>query len=254
MTGTTDDLATIAGWLRESRYTVALTGAGISTESGIPDFRGPQGVWTKNPEAEKRATLQHYMANRDARVANWQNRIASPLWEAEPNAGHYALAELERKGKLQFLVTQNVDGLHVKAGTSLDRFVEIHGNVREFRCMNCTDRGPIERVLDRVRGGEEDPPCRSCGGILKTATISFGQGLVAEDLERAQEEAARAEVFLGIGSTLSVYPIAYTPAIAVRAGAKLVVINAEPTEYDDYAAAILREPIGTVLPELVSRV
>ena len=120
--------------------------------------------------------------------------------------------------------------------------------------MNCTDRGPIERVLDRVRGGEEDPPCRSCGGILKTATISFGQGLVAEDLERAQEEAARAEVFLGIGSTLSVYPIAYTPAIAVRAGAKLVVINAEPTEYDDYAAAILRDPIGTVLPELVSRV
>lgn len=254
MTAATDDLDTIAAWLRESRYTVALTGAGISTESGIPDFRGPQGVWTRNPEAEKRATLQHYLSNRDARIANWQNRIASPLWEAQPNAGHFALAELERKGKLQFLVTQNVDGLHIKAGTSVERFVEIHGNVREFRCMNCTDRGPIERVLDRVRGGEEDPPCRSCGGILKTATISFGQGLVPEDLDRAQEEAARAEVFLGIGSTLAVYPIAATPAIALRASAKLVIINAEPTEYDDYAHAILREPIGTILPALVERV
>jgi NAD-dependent deacetylase len=250
----TADLDTIAAWLRESRYTVVLTGAGISTESGIPDFRGPQGVWTKNPEAEKRATLQHYLSNREARIASWQNRIASPLWEAQPNAGHLALAELERKGKLQFLVTQNVDGLHVKAGTSIERFVEIHGNVREFRCMNCTDRGPIERVLDRVRGGEEDPPCRSCGGILKSATISFGQGLVPEDLERAQEEAARTEVFLGIGSTLSVYPIAATPAIALRAGAKLVVINAEPTEYDDHAHAILRDPIGVVLPALVARV
>ncbi len=254
MTGPIDDLDTIAGWLRESRYTVALTGAGISTESGIPDFRGPQGVWTKNPEAEKRATIQHYLSNRGARVANWQNRIASPLWEAQPNAGHFALAELERKGKLQFVVTQNVDGLHLKAGTSPDKFIEIHGNVREFRCMNCTDRGSIERVLDRVRGGEEDPPCRSCGGILKTATISFGQGLVADDLERAQEESARAAVFLGIGSTLAVYPIAYAPAIALQAGAKLIVINAEPTEYDELAHAILRDPIGTVLPALVERV
>jgi NAD-dependent deacetylase len=205
----------VAGWIRESSYTVALTGAGISTESGIPDFRGPQGVWTRDPEAEKRATLQHYMANRDARVAGWKNRISSPLWEAQPNAGHFALADLEKKGKLQFLVTQNVDGLHLKAGSSPERFVEIHGNVREFRCMSCTDRGDIERVLDRVRGGEEDPPCRSCGGILKTATISFGQGLVAEDMLRAEVESEKAEVFLAVGSTLGVYPIANAPAIAL---------------------------------------
>ena len=254
MPSTGADLDTIAGWLRESAYTVALTGAGISTESGIPDFRGPQGVWTKNPEAERRATLQHYLSDREARVASWKNRIASPLWEAQPNAGHLALAELERKGKLQFLVTQNVDGLHVKAGTSSQRLVEIHGNVREFRCMNCTDRGPIERVLDRVRAGDEDPACRSCGGVLKTATIAFGQVLVADDLRRAEEESEKAQVFLAIGSTLSVYPIAYAPGIALHAGAKLVIVNAEPTEYDEYAHAIVRDQIGTVLPAIVERV
>jgi NAD-dependent deacetylase len=180
--------------------------------------------------------------------------LGSTLGEAEPNAGHHALADLERKGKLHFLVTQNVDGLHLKAGTSPERLVEIHGNVREFRCMNCTDRGDIERVLDRVRGGEEDPPCRSCGGVLKTATISFGQGLVAEDLARAEQEAARAEVFLAVGSTLGVYPIAYTPAIALERGAKLLIVNQGPTEYDEYAHAIFGERIGEVLPALVGRV
>jgi NAD-dependent deacetylase len=247
-------LDTVAGWLRASSYTVALTGAGISTESGIPDFRGPDGLWTKNPAADRRANLQYYLADRDVRIASWKNRVSSPLWEAQPNAGHRALAELERKGKLQFLVTQNVDGLHVKAGTSLDRFVEIHGNVREFRCMNCTDRGDIERVLARVRAGEEDPPCRSCGGILKSATISFGQGLVAEDLRRAEEESERAEVFLAIGSTLGVYPIANAPGIALYHGAKLIIVNNAPTEYDDHAHAILRDQIGEVLPALVARV
>jgi NAD-dependent deacetylase len=194
------------------------------------------------------------MANRDARVASWRNRVNSPLWEAQPNAGHFALAELERKGKLQFLVTQNVDGLHLKAGTSPERFVEIHGNVREFRCMNCTDRGDIERVLDRVRGGEEDPACRSCGGILKTATISFGQGLVREDMLRAEVESERAEVFLAVGSTLAVYPIANAPGIALYNGAKLVIVNDGPTEYDEHAHAIFRDRIGEVLPAVVERV
>jgi NAD-dependent deacetylase len=151
-------------------------------------------------------------------------------------------------------VTQNVDGLHLKAGSSPERFVEIHGNVREFRCMSCTDRGDIERVLDRVRGGEEDPPCRSCGGILKTATISFGQGLVAEDMLRAEVESEKAEVFLAVGSTLGVYPIANAPAIALYNGAKLVIVNDAPTEYDEHAHAIFRDQIGEVLPALVARV
>lgn len=248
------DIEMVAGWLREARSVVVLTGAGISTESGIPDFRGPNGVWTKDPGAEKRATLQHYLANRDARVQGWQNRLGSTMRDAEPNAGHRALAELEAKVKLQTLVTQNIDGLHLKGGTSPERFIEIHGNVREFRCMNCTDRGSIERVLDRVRAGEEDPPCRSCGGILKTATISFGQSLVREDLERAEAAAMGCDLFMAIGTTLGVYPAAGLPAAALRYGARLVILNDAETPFDQVAHAIFREPIGVVLPEIVALV
>jgi NAD-dependent deacetylase len=245
----------IAGWLRESRNTVVLTGAGISTESGIPDFRGPQGVWTTNPGAERMATLQHYMSDREARVRSWRNRLDSPMLRgAEPNAGHFALAQLESKGKLQTLVTQNVDGLHVKAGSSLARMVEIHGNVREFVCMSCGDRGPIESILDRVRAGEGDPPCVRCGGIVKTATISFGQNLVPEDLARAEQAAARCDLFLAVGTSLTVYPVAYLPGQALRRGAKLVILNAQETPYDDRASAVLRDQIGQALPNIVSLV
>lgn len=252
-----DDEATIeqvAEWLRYSSNTVVLTGAGISTESGIPDFRGPQGVWTKDPGAEIRATIQHYMANRDARVAAWKNRRNSPLMGAEPNPGHLALAQLEQKGKLHTLVTQNVDSLHLKAGNSLSRMIEIHGTVRDFMCMDCGERGAIERVMARVDAGEDDPPCRTCGGILKSATISFGQNLVAEDLERAQMAAATAEVFLAIGTSLVVTPVAYLPQYALQAGAKLVIMTAEETPYDRAADAILRGPIGEVLPRVVELV
>ena len=205
----------VAGWLKASNNTVVLTGAGISTESGIPDFRGPQGVWTRDPEAEKRATIQHYMASREARVASWKNRRNSPFMDAQPNAGHLALAELENKGKLQTLVTQNIDSLHIKAGNSLARIIEVHGTVRDFVCMGCGERGPIERVLARVDAGEEDPPCRTCGGILKSATISFGQNLVPEDLERAQAAASTCDVFLAIGTSLTVTPVAYLPRYAL---------------------------------------
>lgn len=245
---------TVASWLREANAVVVLTGAGISTESGIPDFRGPQGVWTKDPEAERRATLQYYMANRDARVASWKGRRTSPLLDAQPNAGHLALAELERKGKLDLLVTQNVDSLHLKAGNSLSRLIEIHGTVRDFTCMGCGERGPIERVFARVDAGEEDPPCRTCGGILKSATISFGQNLVPEDLERAQGAASSCDLFLAIGTSLGVYPAAYLPQEALQNGARLVIINAQETPFDRYASAVLREPIGTVLPKIVALV
>lgn len=248
-------LEMIAGWLRESRNTAVLTGAGISTESGIPDFRGPQGVWTKNPGAERMATLQHYMADREARVRSWRNRIESPMLAgAEPNPGHFALAELERKGKLQTLVTQNVDGLHLRAGTSPGRLIEIHGNVREFMCMGCGARGPIESVLNRVRAGEDDPACAGCGGILKTATISFGQDLVPEDVARAEEAAASCKCFLAIGTSLTVYPVAYLPQQALRRGAQLVIINAQETPYDGLASAVLRDQIGAVLPGIAALV
>lgn len=244
----------VAGWLKASNNTVVLTGAGISTESGIPDFRGPQGVWTRDPEAEKRATIQHYMANREARVASWKNRRNSPFMDAQPNAGHLALAELENKGKLQTLVTQNIDSLHIKAGNSLARIIEVHGTVRDFVCMGCGERGPIERVLARVDAGEDDPPCRTCGGILKSATISFGQNLVAEDLQRAQNAASTCDVFLAIGTSLTVTPVAYLPRYALQAGAKLVIMNAQETPYDSAANALIRGQIGEVLPAIVDLV
>jgi NAD-dependent deacetylase len=246
-----DDLALIAGWLRGAAHVGALTGAGISTESGIPDFRGPQGVWTKNPGAEKTATLHHYMSDPEVRRRAWRNRLESEVWRAQPNAAHRALVELERKGALHGLVTQNIDGLHHLAGHATERVVEIHGNVREVKCMACGWRGPMVETLDRVRAGEEDPPCLDCGGILKSATISFGENLVPDDLARAQAMAARSDVYLAIGSSLTVYPAAALPEIALRRGARLVVMNAQDTPFDDLADAVLRDRLGDVLPALV---
>ncbi len=245
-------LGTARAWIREAEKVVALTGAGISTESGIPDFRGPQGVWTKNPEAEKMATLQHYMSDPEVRRRAWKNRLASAAWAAKPNAGHRALVELERCGKLATIITQNVDGLHQKAGTSPEIVVEIHGTLLEVMCMRCGERAPMERALERVRAGEEDPPCRSCGGILKSATISFGQNLVHEDLVRSQEAAETCDLMLAIGSSLSVYPIAGVVPIAKRAGARVVIVNAEPTAMDDAADLVIRGAIGELLPRLTA--
>jgi NAD-dependent deacetylase len=238
-------------WIDEARCVVALTGAGISTESGIPDFRGPQGLWTKNPGAEKMATLQHYMADPEVRRRSWRHRLESPMWTVEPNPGHRALVDLEKRGKLHGLITQNVDGLHHKAGSSPALVIEIHGNVREVVCMDCGERAPMERALARVRAGEEDPPCRSCGGILKSATISFGQSLVEEDLRRAELAARECDLLLAIGSTLGVYPIAAVVPIAKRCGARIAIVNAEPTEMDELADAVLRGSIGEILPRLV---
>jgi NAD-dependent protein deacetylase/lipoamidase len=230
---------------------VVLTGAGISTESGIPDFRGPQGVWTRDPKAEKMATIQHYVADPEVRKRAWQSRLESPAWTAEPNAGHRALVFLERRGKLDTLITQNVDGLHVKAGSDPARIVEIHGTMREVVCLSCNERAPMERALARVRAGEADPACRSCGGILKSATISFGQALVRDDLERAQRAAERCDLLLAVGTTLAVFPIAGVVPVAREAGARLIILNAEPTAMDDLADVVLRGSIGQVLPRLV---
>jgi NAD-dependent deacetylase len=247
----TDSIDTVRSWIAASRCLVALTGAGISTESGIPDFRGPQGLWTKNPEAEKMATLQHYVADPGIRKRAWRHRLESGMWRARPNAGHQALAELERRGLLDTLITQNVDGLHQAAGSDPARIVEIHGTVHEVTCLSCGERAPMERALARVRAGEEDPPCRSCGGILKSATISFGQNLVMEDLRRAERAAERCDLLIAVGTTLGVYPIAGVVPIAKSAGARIVIVNGGPTEMDDAADALLRGPIGEILPRLV---
>jgi NAD-dependent deacetylase len=251
----TEDLdrqvAVVRGWIDSARRVVVLTGAGISTESGIPDFRGPQGVWTKNPEAEKQATIQHYVADKAVRKRAWRARLDSPAWSAKPNAGHRSLVDLERRGKLDTLITQNVDGLHQAAGSSRERVVEVHGTWREVTCLACGERAPMERALARVRAGEEDPPCRSCGGILKSATISFGQSLVPEDILRAQNAARGCDLMLAIGTKLSVWPVAGVVPVAKDAGARVVILNAEPTDMDSLADVILRGAIGEILPRLV---
>ena len=245
-------IETARGWIEASRRIVVLTGAGISTDSGIQDFRGPKGLWTKNPAAEKMASIEHYLGDPAVRRAAWQNRLHSPAWQAKPNAGHFAVAQLERLGKLEALITQNVDGLHQAAGNSAEKVIEIHGTIHEVSCLKCGDRAPMERALERVRAGEEDPPCRSCGGILKSATISFGQSLIEDDLARSQRVAEDCDLLLAVGSTLGVYPAAGAVPIAQQAGARIVILNAEPTELDHLADVLLRGSISQILPQLVA--
>lgn len=245
-------IARVRSWIRASTRIAVLTGAGISTDSGIPDFRGPRGLWTRNPGAERMATLQNYLADPEVRRRAWRSRIEMWGEGRRPNAGHRALVELERRGRLLALVTQNVDGLHQEAGSSPDLVVEIHGTMREVVCMSCGERRPMAHAIERVRAGEEDPACLVCGGILKSATISFGQNLVPEDLSRAERAAESCDLLLAIGSTLSVFPAAGMVPIAKRAGARVVILNAEPTEMDGLADAVIRGSIGTVLPRLVA--
>ena len=245
-----DDVARVTSLLTKATRIVALTGAGISTESGIPDFRGPQGVWTKNPLAEKLSNIHHYMSDPDVRKLAWQSRLDHPAWRAEPNAGHGALADLERRGRLHALITQNIDGLHQRAGNSAGKVIEVHGTMREVMCMSCSWRGPMQETLDRVRAGEDDPPCVRCGGILKSATISFGQPLVTSVINRAFRAATEADLLIAIGTSLQVYPIAAVVPEAKTRGARVVILNAEPTPFDEAADAVLNQPIGEVLPAI----
>lgn len=247
-----DQILRVREWIDATDKIAVLTGAGISTDSGIPDFRGPSGVWTKNPEAEKMATLQTYLAEPAVRERAWQWRLETEKNKKSPNAGHAALVDLERSGKLDTLVTQNVDGLHQAAGSNPDRVVEIHGTLESVECLSCGERAPMQRALARVEAGEVDPPCRTCGGILKSATISFGQGLVRRDLERAERAAKTCDLLLAIGTTLAVYPIASMVPVAHESGARIVILNGEATEMDGLADAVLRGSISEILPQLTA--
>jgi NAD-dependent deacetylase len=229
---------------------VVLTGAGISTESGIPDFRGPRGVWTRNPAAEKQSTIQHYLADADVRKAAWRARVDSPAWTAEPNAGHRALVTLERRGKLHALVTQNIDELHQRAGSSPAKVVEVHGSMRRVMCWECGRRAPMAEALARVRAGEDDPSCPDCGGVQKSDTISFGQSLIPEVIDRALRVAGEADLLLAVGTTLQVQPVAGMVPIAARAGAGIVIVNDQETAMDAIADVVLRARIGDVLTDI----
>ena len=237
-------------WVAAAERVVVLTGAGISTDSGIPDFRGPQGVWTRNPKAEKLSDIRYYMADPEVRRLAWQSRLDHSALSARPNAGHLALVELERRGKLHALITQNIDELHQIAGNSPEKVIEVHGTLRKAICMGCGWRGPMQETLERVRAGEADPPCLACGGILKSATISFGQALVPEVIDRALAVAAQADLLVAVGSTLQVYPVAGAVPAAKAAGAKVAIVNRDPTAMDDIADAVLPGSISEILPRV----
>jgi NAD-dependent deacetylase len=243
-----DPIDIVKSWIAAARRIVVLTGAGISTDSGIPDFRGPQGVWTTNPAAEQQSTLQSYLADPQVRRAAWRSRLAHPAWTARPNRGHLALVELERRGKLHALITQNIDELHQLAGNAQELVIEVHGTMRRVMCWGCGQRSPMPEVLERVRAGEADPACRACGGILKSDTISFGQALVPAVIDRAMAAAGVTDLLLAVGSTLQVYPVAGVVPVAKQVGARIVIVNNQPTPMDSLADALLRGPIGDVLP------
>ena len=241
----------ISTWLERATRVVVLTGAGISTASGIPDFRGPEGLWKRDPAAEKLSDIRYYVNDPAIRRKAWLARRDSPVWQASPGAGHYALVRFEQSGRLHTLVTQNIDGLHQLAGSADERVIEIHGTLRQVTCLQCSYRVAMAVVLKRLADGEEDPDCPDCGGILKSATISFGQSLVANDLARAEQAARECDLLLAVGSTLSVFPIAGLVPIARKAGARVVIINAEPTAMDDLGDAVLMGDIELLLPQLI---
>ncbi len=230
---------------------VVLTGAGISTDSGIPDFRGPRGLWTLDPKAGRMSDIRHYVADPEVRRLSWQSRLAHPAWTAHPNPGHRALVSLERRGRLHALITQNIDGLHQRAGSSSDLVIEVHGTLHVAVCLECGRRLPMPLVLDRVRAGEEDPPCQACGGILKSDTVSFGQPLEAAVIHRAMRAASDADCVIAVGTTLQVYPIAAVVPAAKASGASLIILNAQATPFDDIADVTLPGSISEVLPALI---
>lgn len=250
-----DDAARL---LRTARRITVLTGAGISTDSGIPDFRGPNGLWTKNPAAEKAASLDAYLESAEVRRFAWQNRLHSAAWTAQPNAGHLALVELERRGRLHRLVTQNVDGLHQRGGHQAERVLEVHGTMHYSRCWRCSDRRPMLDTLVRVRAGDDDPHCLVCQGsgyigVLKSDTISFGQKLDALVIDAALAAAQDCDVLLVVGSSLQVFPVANMVPRARAHGVPILIINGESTKMDHFADVVVNGSISELLPEVVRR-
>ena len=247
----TTELERVASMIATASRITVLTGAGVSTDSGIPDFRGPNGLWTVNPAAQQLSTLDRYVADAELRKQAWRNRREHAAWTAQPNAGHRAIVRLQQAGKLRALVTQNVDGLHQRAGSDPARVVEVHGTIWQAECLRCGDRTRMQKVLARVEAGEADPRCLRCGGLVKSATISFGQSLRPQVWRAAVDAARDCDLFLAVGTSLQVQPVASLCDVALSAGARLVVVNAEPTPYDARADAVLRDPISLVLPVLV---
>jgi NAD-dependent deacetylase len=243
----------VARWVKQAKSVTVLTGAGISTESGIPDFRGPNGLWTKNPAAMRMFEISEYVADPQVRQDAWQERLHHAAWTASPGPGHHALVELEMAGKLHGLITQNIDGLHQAAGSSPGTVLELHGTIHQVRCLECGGITPMQEQLERVRAGELDPPCGACGGVQKADTVLFGEVLDQHVLRRAIEAAETCDLFVAVGTSLLVHPAAALCGVAIQAGSRCAIVNAEPTPLDVVADAVLRGAIGEVLPAIVGQ-
>lgn len=248
----TDNIAAAQQLIRASQKVVILTGAGISTAAGIPDYRGPDGVWTKNPGAERRSHIDTWISDPEARRAGWARRLNTDWAALAPTAAHVAITSFAATGQLSLVVTQNIDGLHQRSGLAPELLIEIHGTVHDSICLGCNDRGPIELVLERVRAGDEDPRCEreGCDGLLKAATVSFGQSLNAVDLLRAQTLTRQSDLFVAIGSTLSVFPIAGLVPTAARANVPIIIVNGSPTEMDEFATLTIDTDINEAVPQI----
>lgn len=238
--------------IEQAHAVTVLTGAGISTASGIPDFRGPHGLWTMDPASARMFDINAYRSDPEVRAQAWENRRSHPAWHAQPNAAHYALADFERSGRLRALITQNIDELHQQAGNGLTSpLLEVHGSIKRWVCLTCGEQGPMTDVLARLEAGEADPDCLQCGGIIKSDTISFGQALDPAVLNMAVAAAAECEVFVTVGTSLQVQPVAGLVDVAHRAGAAIIIVNAESTPYDAMATVLVREPVEVALPEML---
>jgi len=241
----------VAALILESSRVVVFTGAGISTESGIPDFRSPDGIWTKFDPDD--FTIQKFMSSEKTRRMQWQMLAEGNLLKgAEPNNAHYAVAELEKLGKLTCVITQNIDNLHQKAGSSPEKVFELHGNMKFVRCMSCDKRFPVEDILQRL-DKEEIPDCQLCRGILKPDAVFFGESLPQQALNEAIKHSRSCDLFIVIGSTLVVYPAAYMPMYAVESGARLVIINLSPTPMDAKAAALVTAKAGEAMDKILEK-
>jgi NAD-dependent deacetylase len=231
--------------LAASKRAVAFTGAGISTESGIPDFRSPGGFWTKYQPIE----FSDFLASEDMRRESWRRKIATDeaFARAEPNRGHLAIAALVARGKISSVITQNIDGLHQRSGVPEEKVIELHGNGTYAACLDCAERYELAEIFAAFKLSEQPPVCDHCGGLIKTATISFGQPMPVEPMRRAKAESESCDLFLVIGSSLVVYPAASFPIIAKRSGARLAIINRDPTDLDDIADLVLNLEIGDTL-------
>jgi NAD-dependent deacetylase len=237
------------GLLAGAGRIVVFSGAGISTESGIPDFRSPGGIWSRYDP--RQLGFRRYVTDPEARRVAWRLRRELYRMEVRPNPAHLACVRLAEAGRLLGVITQNIDGLHTDAGLPAELVCEVHGTGRQFVCLACGDRGPMGEAVARVEAGEEDPACLRCGGILKAATVSFGQGIPPEVWARAEAMTAACDAFVAVGSSLVVQPAAGLPVAATRLGAALVIVNREPTPLDPLADAVVRGEAGTVLPALV---